>query len=120
MVDTAGIFVHLYRCFNARDVESVLEHVHPEVDWANAFEGGHVHGHAGIREYWKRQWAMIDSRAEPLNIRNGVDGCVEVDVHLTARDLDGKIIFDKTGVHLFRLEDGLIQRFDVLPSEQTR
>lgn len=114
MTDSTALFMELYRCFNARDVESVLERVHPEVEWANAFEGGHVHGHDGIREYWNRQWATVDSRAEPLNIRNADDGSVEVDVQVTARDLAGDVIFDKTGVHLFQLEDGLIRRFDVV------
>ena len=41
----------LYAAFNARDVDAVLAHVHPDVDWPNAFEGGRVHGREAVREY---------------------------------------------------------------------
>ena len=32
----------LYAAFNARDVDAVLGHLHADVDWPNAFEGGRV------------------------------------------------------------------------------
>jgi hypothetical protein len=54
---------------------------------------------------------MIDSRAEPVAFSIGADGTTEV--HLTAHDLEGKLLFDKMGRHAFRLENGLIRRFDI-------
>jgi len=33
-----------YEAFNARDLESALALMHPEVDWPNAWEGGRVTG----------------------------------------------------------------------------
>jgi SnoaL-like domain len=89
----------------------VLAIMHDDVVWANGLEGGHVYGHAGVRDYWTRQWAMIDSRAEPVAFSIGADGTTEV--HLTAHDLEGKLLFDKMGRHAFRLENGLIRRFDI-------
>ena len=41
----------LYRRFNARDLQAVLKMLHPDVIWANGMEGGHVHGHEGVRNY---------------------------------------------------------------------
>ena len=32
---------------------------------------------------------------------------------LTARDLKGNLLLDKTGGHIFRIENGLIRRFDI-------
>jgi hypothetical protein len=58
-------------------------------------------------------WAMINSRAEPIGFSIGEDGTVNVEVHLTARDLNGILLFDKMGGHIFRIEDGLIRRFDI-------
>ena len=49
-----------YEAFNARDIEAVLVLMHPEVDWPNGMEGGRVRGHAGVREYWQRQFGTID------------------------------------------------------------
>jgi hypothetical protein len=54
-----------YQAFNARDVDAVL---HPEVDW-NGMEGGRMHGHAGVREYWTRQWSLVDPHVEPRGFR---------------------------------------------------
>jgi hypothetical protein len=39
-------------------------------------EGGVVHGHRGVREYWTRQWGLIDPTVEPLTIQTDPDGLV--------------------------------------------
>ena len=113
MPSETEILQRLYQRFNARDIPAVLTLLHQDVMWANGMEGGHVHGHEGVRDYWTRQWAMIDSRAEPIGFSIGEDGTVNVEVHLTARDLNGNLLFDKIGGHIFRIEDGLIRRFDI-------
>ncbi|MGH9765311.1 MAG: nuclear transport factor 2 family protein, partial [Blastocatellia bacterium] len=50
----------VYNKFNARDIDAVLAALHPEVDWPNGWEGGRVHGHAEVRDYWTRQWKELD------------------------------------------------------------
>ncbi|MBA3831687.1 MAG: nuclear transport factor 2 family protein [Chthoniobacterales bacterium] len=87
--------------------------MHRDIVWANGLEGGHVYGQDGVRNYWTRQWAMIDSRVESTGFSIRADGKIEVEVHLTARDLKGDLVFDKMGGHIFRIEDGLITRFDI-------
>jgi ketosteroid isomerase-like protein len=113
MPSDTELLEHLYDRFNARDMEAVLATMHRDVVWANGLEGGHVYGHDGVRDYWTRQWATIDSRAEPTGFSSGADGTIDVDVHLTARDLKGDLVFDKIGRHTFRIRDGLITRFDI-------
>lgn len=56
---------------------------------------------------------MMGSRAEPISFSIGADGTVDVEVRLTARDLKGNSLFDKIAGHIFRIEDGLIRRFDI-------
>ena len=103
----------LYRSFNARDLPAILGTLHPDVMWANGMEGGHVHGHEGVRNYWTRQWTMIDPRVEPASFATLPDGATEVEVHQTVRDLNGNILSDKTVRHIFHIEDGLVRRFDI-------
>jgi ketosteroid isomerase-like protein len=103
----------LYRQFNARDVEAVLVSLHPEVVWANGMEGGYVYGREGVREYWARQWAMIDPNVEPVGFREGAGSVVEVEVRQTVHDLEGKLLLDKTVGHIFHMEDGLVRRFEI-------
>jgi ketosteroid isomerase-like protein len=115
MMPTADtdLLKRLYARFNARDIEAVLAMMHRDVMWANGMEGGHVHGHDGVREYWTRQWAMIDPHVEPVSFATLADGATAVEVHQTVRDLNGSILSDKMVRHIFRIEDSLIRRFDI-------
>jgi hypothetical protein len=103
----------LYDRFNARDMEAALATMYTDVMWANGLEGGHVRGHDGVRDYWTRQWETIDSRAEPIGFSIGEDGTACVEVHVTARDLNGNVLFDEKVGHVFQIKDGLIRRFDI-------
>src|SRR3977135_2097500 len=88
----------LYQRFNARDLPAIVTTLHPDVMWANGMDGGHVHGHEGVRNYWSRQWTMIDSRVEPASFATLADGGTAVEVHQTVRDLNS-ILSDKTVRH---------------------
>lgn len=104
---------HIYDRFNARDMETVLAAMHENVMWANGMEGGHVHGRDGVRSYWTRQWAMVDPRVEPVSFSQGPEGKVIVEVHQVVHDLSGNLLQDQMVGHIFRIEDGLIRRFDI-------
>lgn len=107
------LLTHLYERFNARDMESLLATMHPDVVWANGMDGGYVYGREGVRSYWARQWSKIDPHVEPTGFSPGADGTAEVEVHQTVRDFEGNVLLDKTVGHVFRVEDGLIVRFDI-------
>lgn len=113
MPSDVEILRRLYRQFNAREIEAVLAALHPDVVWANGMEGGHVHGRDGVREYWLRQWAAIDPHVEPVSFTEVEAGKIEVEVHQVVRDLEGKLLLDKMVGHIFRVEDGLVRRFDI-------
>lgn len=104
-----------YRAFNARDIDAAVELMHPEVDWPNAWEGGRVHGRAGVREYWTRQFAAISSHVEPERFTEEADGSITVDVHAVVQDVStGELVSDSHIHHRYWLEDGLVVRMDVL------
>jgi ketosteroid isomerase-like protein len=103
----------IYARFNARDIEAVLGALHTDVTWANGMEGGYVRGRDAVRSYWTRQWAAIDPRVEPTGFSTGADGEIVVEVHQTVRDLKGAVLVDQMVGHIFRIEDGLITRFDI-------
>jgi hypothetical protein len=113
MADGAELLKHIYARFNTRDMEAVLAAMREDVIWANGMDGGHVHGREGVREYWTRQWAMVDPRVEPVGFSTGPEGEVVVDVHQVVHDLEGKQLVDQMVVHIFRFEGGLIKRFDI-------
>jgi ketosteroid isomerase-like protein len=70
-VDHKSLLRAVYEAFNARDIETVLSHMAPDVDWPNAWEGSRVHGPHGVSDYWTRQWAAIDPTVEPVAVRLG-------------------------------------------------
>jgi hypothetical protein len=63
--------------------------------------------------YWKRQWTMVNSHVEPVAFSHGADGSVVVEVHQQVKDLEGKVLVDQMVGHIFRVEDGLVSRFDI-------
>jgi ketosteroid isomerase-like protein len=113
MADEVEFLKQVYGWFNAREMETVLDAMHEDVMWANGMEGGHVHGREGVRSYWTRQWAMVDPRVEPVGFSTSPDGGVVVEVHQVVRDLQGNLLVDQMVGHIFRIEDGLVKRFDI-------
>ena len=105
----------LYRAFNEREIEAVLELMHPDVDWPNAWEGGRVQGREAVRAYWTRQFKEISGQVEPEAISEDPDGSITVEVRQVVRDTrSGDLISDSRIRHRYRFEDGLITRMDVL------
>jgi nuclear transport factor 2 (NTF2) superfamily protein len=103
----------LYDAFNARDIDTCLAAMTPDVDWANGWEGGRVVGREAVRDYWERQWEAIESTAEPIAVTERPDGSVEVTVHLVAHDKDGSVVFDSEGRHVYEFEGDLVQRMTI-------
>lgn len=107
------LLTEAYRDFNARRLDSVLARMHPHVIWPNGMEGGYVYGHEGVRDYWTRQWSILDPRVEPLQIESDESGRYLVEVHQVVRDLAGALLSDAIVRHAYRILDGLIERMDI-------
>jgi hypothetical protein len=103
----------MYAAFNARDIESVLAALHPDVDWANGMNGGRVHGVSNVRDYWTRQFGLIDPRVDPVGFETDAAGRTVVRVHQVVRNPAGAVISDGTVEHIYVIEDGLIRRMDI-------
>lgn len=109
-----------YRAFNARDIESALELMRPDVDWPNAWEGGRVAGREAVRGYWERQFEAISSTVEPEEMSREEDGSISVLAHQVVRDAGSeKLISDSRVVHRWWLVDGLVARMDVDQGESS-
>jgi len=113
MSDEVDLLKRVYDRFNARAMETVLAAMHEDVIWANGMEGGHVYGRDEVRSYWTRQWTMVDPHVEPVAFACDPQGEVVVEVHQVVRDLNGNLLADKMVGHVFRIENGLIRRFDI-------
>lgn len=107
------LLTHIYSAFNARDIDAVLAFMHREVDWPNGMEGGRVHGHQAVRDYWTRQWGLIDPHVEPLGFSTDEAGRTVVKVHQVVRDLTGHVIKDAMVEHIYVIEDGLIKQMEI-------
>jgi hypothetical protein len=102
-----------HAAFNARDIDAALATMDRDVIWPNGMEGGYVHGHSGVRDYWLRQWRLIDPRVEPARFETLQDGSILVEVHQVVRNLAGDILKDQMVHHLYVIENGRIKRMDI-------
>ncbi len=98
------IIEQAYKAFNARDIDAVLSLMEPTVQWPNGWEGGYVHGHQEVRDYWIRQWKEIDPTVKPLSIKERTDGRIEVHVQQTVKDLQGNVLFDGLVKHVYTFD----------------
>ncbi|SRR5258708_26314216 len=105
-------FKTLYRNFNDRKIDLVIDQMAEDVKWANGMDGGFVYGHNQVREYWTRQFALVSSRVSPMEIRNNGDK-ISIKVHQVVHDLDGKLIADQTVTHIFTLNNDEISHFEI-------
>ena len=113
MSDPYEFVARAYAAFNERRLDDALALMDPDVEWPNGMEGGTVHGRAGVREYWTRQWALIDPHVEPRRTTIAEDGRVHVDVHQVVRDLQGSVLLDQMVEHVYTLKGGLAERMEI-------
>jgi len=104
----------VYDAFNERDLDFMMLLLHPDVDWPNGMEGGRVRGHEGVREYWTRQWDLIDPIVKPQRFELLPDGRILAHVHQIVRDLDGKIILDQMIQHIYLIDGTQIISMEIV------
>jgi ketosteroid isomerase-like protein/general stress protein 26 len=101
-----------YAAFNARNIDGVLALMVPDVVWPNGMEGGFVRGHQAVREYWTRQWTLVDPNVKPARIA-AAGGRFSVEVHQVVRDLTGVVLTDRIVHHVYELRDGRIASMEI-------
>jgi len=87
--------------------------MHPDVDWPNGMEGGRVHGHEAVRNYWTRQWTTIDPKVVPVKFDMEADGRINVTVHQVVKDIEGKLLVDQMIHHIYTIKDGSITTMEI-------
>lgn len=102
-----------YAAFNRREIETVLAAMQANVDWPNGMEGGRVLGKAAVRDYWRRQFELLDSKVEPKSFTREADGRIAVDVHQVVHDKSGKLVADQRVQHVYEIRDGLIRNMEI-------
>ncbi|WP_338877046.1 nuclear transport factor 2 family protein [Spirosoma sp. SC4-14] len=112
--ESRTLLIAAYAAFNARSIDAVLETMHPDVDWPNGWEGGRVVGHQAVKDYWTRQWQVVNPRVEPCQFHTDEQGRVVVEVHQLIFDLSGNKLGDERIRHRYTIENGLICQMEIL------
>ena len=107
------ILKQTYQHFNDRNIDATLAVMHPDVDWPNGMEGGIEHGHEAVRNYWTRQWKLIDPHVEPIQFNREEEGRINVTVHQVVHNMDGNLLTDQVIHHIYTMQDGLIKSMEI-------
>src|SRR2546427_3998425 len=105
MSTTRDVLTAAYKAFNERDIERALATMHSDVDWPNGMEGGCLHGQEAVRDYWTRQWGLIDPHVEPQRFSTDDTGRTVVDVHQVVRDREGRVLTDQMVQHIYVIQE---------------
>jgi ketosteroid isomerase-like protein len=114
----SDVIKEAYAAFNRREIDAVLALMTPDVDWPNGMEGGRVVGHDQVRDYWTRQWSVLDPRVDPVNIGDE-SGKTVVRVRQVVRDLSGNVLVDHFVLHVYSFSDDLIDRMDIREASES-
>ncbi|MEP6596224.1 MAG: hypothetical protein ABJA71_09765 [Ginsengibacter sp.] len=112
MEDLKSFFKNIYQNFNDRKIELVIDNMTDDVQWANGMDGGYVYGHDEVRQYWIRQFGLINSNVTPVQI-DDENGVAKIKVHQVVHDLKGNLLADEIVTHFFYLRNEKIARFDI-------
>jgi hypothetical protein len=113
VIDPQVFVSQAYAAFNERRLDDALALLDPDVHWPNGMDGGIVYGRTGVRDYWTRQWAMIDPHVEPCRTTVGQDGRIYVEVHQVVRDLAGTVLLDQMVEHVYTLKGDRAERMEI-------
>jgi ketosteroid isomerase-like protein len=103
----------MYVAFNRRDIEQVLAAMQDNVDWPNGMEGGRVLGKSAVRDYWTRQFQVLDPNVQPKTFTRESDGRIAIDVHQVVHDKSGELVVNQMIQHVYEFHDGLIQSMEI-------
>ena len=112
MEDPENFFQDLYKNFNDRKIDLIISKMTDEVKWANGMDGGYVHGHDAVRDYWKRQFTMVSSNVTPLEIETE-NATSKIKVHQVVHDLNGNLLADEFVYHFFHFRENKIAVFEI-------
>lgn len=109
-----------YSAFNARKIDEVLAVLAPDVEWANGMDGGFIYGHQAVREYWTKQWGMINPHVTPLSFDDSQDGRIDITVRQVVLDLNGNKLADNNVIHSYLIHDDKIISMLIKPVPQQK
>ena len=112
MENETALITQLYEDFNARKADAILARLSEDVMWANGMEGGYVNGHKDLREYWERQWTMLNPQIKAVGFSKTEDGSIFVDARFSGKTPEQEFK-DISASHVFHIKNGLIFRFDI-------
>ena len=108
---------NLYDAFNNSELETIVEVMHPDVKWANGVEGGFVYGRDAVREYWKKQYQVIQVQLETLKFETDEKNRNVVTVHQIVKDLQDNLLADMTVKQIFTIENNSIVLYEIGETE---
>ncbi|MGY1717597.1 nuclear transport factor 2 family protein [Blastococcus sp. SYSU DS0552] len=111
--DREALLRSLYDAFDARDIETVVAAMTPDVDWPDGWQGGRLVGRDAVGQYWERQWAEIRPNLRPTAVSERGDGSVEVGVRQVFRDPGGLVLERSDVRHVYTFDGHLVRRMDV-------
>ncbi len=120
MENETALIKHLYDDFNARKMDAILAKLTEDVMWANGMDGGYVHGHRDLKDYWERQWSVLNPQIKPVSFKKTEEGSILVEALFSGQPMGSQTegFKDIPVGHVFHIKDGLVSCFDIQGSCQ--
>lgn len=103
----------LYDTFNAKDLDGLRQHYHPDVEYVNVPKAIHLKSLDEMSAQWATHAGKVGIALTPLQVFS-IPGGVFCQVREVLTTLEGEVFFDGLVGHAYQFEDDLIRRCDIL------
>jgi ketosteroid isomerase-like protein len=115
-VTSEDVIHQAYEAWSRRDIDALLEVVHPE-GVARPILGANLgvsvyRGREGLREWFRdlhQEWDAFETTVTNIDHRGGRTLCT---IHIHARGRASGIVLDNEMFHLIEMRDGMIHRLE--------
>nr|WP_070959880.1 nuclear transport factor 2 family protein [Hyphomonas sp. Mor2] len=103
----------LYKTFNAKDLDGLLRHYHPDVEYVNEPKHIHLKSLQDLSAQWRTHAGKVGIELTPQQVF-AIPGGVFSQVREVLRTPEGEVFFDGLVGHAYQIEGDLIRRCDIL------
>lgn len=112
MTDARAVIDALWPALTARDIDSVVALLHPDIDWQDTMNGGRRVGRDAVRDYLLEVMATVVIVSTPIDIMPSGPDRYLARVNHVVRNKDGQLWGQEIVSHVLLMRDGLIVRVD--------
>lgn len=109
----ADLIIRYYDALAHRDIEAAMAMTHPEAEFVDFLEGGHLTGSAAIRAFYQRLFDTLAPDFDLIAVTLQSDGRMRAEMQVATHDRSGQLWSDTRSYAFYAVVDGLVRSIEL-------